>query len=84
MIEVYALAAVALLAAGAVVGFLVVVALGIHREEAALSMTTTTSDRVARGARVANGLSARSPGILQEVSLYRQGRWPLAGQEVEW
>ena len=59
MIEVYVLAAVALLAAGAVLGFVVLVSLGIHREEAARSMKTSTSARVARGARAANGLYAR-------------------------
>jgi hypothetical protein len=84
MMEAYALAAVALLGVGAVVGFLIVISLGIRREENALSVTTPTSNRVARGTRAATGLHARVPGILQEVSLYRQGRWPLAGQETEW
>jgi hypothetical protein len=78
----YALAAVSLLAAGAVLGFLVVVSLGIRREEAALSMTTPTSDRVANGARAANGVYARIPGIIQEIS-HRQELLPLAGQEME-
>ncbi len=59
MIEVYVLTAVALLAAGAALGFVVLVSMGIHREEAAHSMKTPTSDRVARGARAANGLCAR-------------------------
>jgi hypothetical protein len=67
VIEAYALAAVALLAAGAVVGFLAVVALGIRREEAAFSLTTPTSDRVALGARVATRAYARLPGVIQEV-----------------
>lgn len=83
MMETYALAAVALLGVGAVVGFLVVIAMGIRREESALSVTTPTSSRIARGTRAANGMHARAPGVIQEVSLYRQGRWPLASQEAE-
>ena len=72
MIEVYVLAAVALLAAGAAAGFVVVVSLGIRREEAVRSMTIPTSDQVARGARVANGLYVRRPGVIQEASLRQQ------------
>jgi hypothetical protein len=79
MMEAYVLAAVALLAAGATVGFLIVISLRIHREESALSVTTPTPSRVARGTRAAVGMHARIPGIVQEVSLYRQGRWPLSG-----
>jgi hypothetical protein len=81
MIEVYALAAVALLAAGAVIGFVALVSLGIHREETARSVTTPTSDRVARGARAATGMYARLPGVLQEASHHRQDRL-LDGQEI--
>lgn len=73
MIGVYALVAGVLLAAGAVIGFVAVVSLGIHREEAARSMTIPTSDRIARGARAANGVYVRIPGVLQEASLHRQG-----------
>jgi hypothetical protein len=82
MIEVYALTAVALLAAGAVTGFLALVSLGIHREEAARSMTIPTSDRVARGARTATGMYTRIPGVIQEASLHRQEFLP-GGQEME-
>jgi hypothetical protein len=67
MIEVYALTAVALVIGGAVLGFIAMVALGIHREEAARSMTVPTSDRIARGTRTANGIYARTPGVIQEA-----------------
>jgi hypothetical protein len=67
MIEVYALSAAALVVAGVVLGFLAMVALGIHREEAARSMTVPTSDRIARGTRAANGVYARVPGVIQEA-----------------
>ena len=60
MIEVYMLTAVALVIAGAALGFLAMVALGIHREEVACSMTVPTSDRIARGTRAANGSTPAS------------------------
>jgi len=76
MIGAYAIIAVALLAAGAVIGFLAFVSLGIHREEAAGSMTLPTSDRIARGARAATGAYARLPGVLQQASLSQQDFLP--------
>lgn len=78
MIEVYALDTVAMAVAGGVVGFLAVVSLGIHREEAAYTMTEPTSNRVARYARAANGVYVRAPGVARQVRL---GRRP-AGKEV--
>jgi hypothetical protein len=73
MIETYALAAVVLFVAGAVIGFLVVISLGIHREETALTVTGPAKDRMASGVRLINGMTSRTPGIIQEVSLHRQG-----------
>jgi hypothetical protein len=67
MIEAYALAALALIIGGAVLGFIAIVALGIHREEAARSMTVPTSDRIALGTRTANGFYARTPGVIAEA-----------------
>jgi hypothetical protein len=67
MIEVYALDAVAVAVAGGVVGFLALVSLGIHREEAAYTMTEPTSDPVARYARAANGVYVRIPEGAQQV-----------------
>ena len=72
MITLFVLLAVVLIAAGTGAGFLVVVSLGIHREEAAYSMTVPTQDRITRGARVANGVHARFPGVIQEARYYRQ------------
>ena len=73
-----------LVIAGAVLGIVAVISLGIRREERNLSLTRDTTGRIARGTRRLNGVYTRDPGILEEVSLYRQGRWPLAGQEVKW
>jgi hypothetical protein len=82
MIEIYVGAA--LVIAGAALGIVAVISLGIRREERDLSLTTDTTGRVARGTRRLNGVYTRNPGILEEVRLHRQGLWPLAGQEVEW
>jgi hypothetical protein len=82
MIEVYALTAVALLAAGAVLGALALVSLGIRREEAAHSATIPTSSRIAWGARTATGLYARFPGVTQEARIHRQ-EYLLDSQEME-
>ena len=81
MMEAYALAAVALLAAGAVIGFLAFVSLGTNRDDAARSMLNPTSDRVARGARIANGVSGRGSSVIHDTTPYRQD-YLLASHEV--
>jgi hypothetical protein len=77
MIEFYALAAVALLIAGAVVGFVALVCVGIHREERHGTMTVDAPDRVASGARVANGMHARLPGVMYEAAYFRHRQPPI-------
>ena len=72
MITVYLIIAAALIIAGAVAGFMVVVSWGIHREESAYSMTIHPPTRAAAGARVANGVHARFPGVIQEARYYQQ------------
>lgn len=62
MIEFYLISAVVLFAAGAVAGFVALVSLGIHREERLYSMTMDAPGRIARGARVANGLHSSMAG----------------------
>jgi hypothetical protein len=80
MMEVYALAAVALLAAGAVVGFVALVSLGIYREEHSHNLKNPTSDPVARVARTASGLRVRISGVTREASLHGPD-YLLASQE---
>lgn len=63
---IYLIAAVTVFAAGAGAGFLALVALGIHREERRYTMTLDAPDTLTRGARVANGLHSRRPGVLYE------------------
>jgi hypothetical protein len=58
----YALAAVALLAAGAVVGFVALVSLGIRRDDTNGNLKKATSDAVTRGARTATRLGVRISG----------------------
>ena len=72
MITLYLIIAAALIIAGAVAGFMVVISWGIHREEAAYSMTIHPPTRAAAGARVANGVHARFPGVIQEARHYQQ------------
>jgi hypothetical protein len=79
MMEAYALAAVALLAAGAVVGFLALLALGIRRDRV---MTEPASGRLTRGARAANGVTVRLYGTTRDASLHRQD-YLLASHEVD-
>ena len=64
MIEIYLVAAVALIAAGVAIGVVAVVSLGIRHEEKAFSLRTDIAHRVARGARVANGLHVRGASDL--------------------
>ena len=63
MIEAYAITAIALLAAGAVIGYLVVVSLGIKRDDRRNDFLASTDDRIARGARRATGIGARGMTI---------------------
>jgi hypothetical protein len=81
MIIAYALIAFALLAAGAVVGFIAVVSLGIRREEAAGTLTVSAPGRAARGARSATRAYARLPGVMQKTSLHPQD-FLLSGHET--
>ena len=82
MIEVLTVAGV-LVIAGAALGIIAVMSLGIRREERNLSLTRDATGRIARGTRRLNGVYTREAGIIEEISLYRQGHWPLAGQEVK-
>jgi hypothetical protein len=59
MIVMSVILAAALAALGAL--GVIVLALAIHREEKAYSLTTSINDRVARGARVACGVYTRIP-----------------------
>ena len=68
MIELYVFAAIALLIGGAIIGTLIVLAAGIHREEKAYSFSVGSPSRVASGVRAANGLYVRLPGVTQQVT----------------
>lgn len=72
MITLYLIIAVALIAAGAVAGFMVVISWGIHSEEARYSLTVHPPGRAAAGARIANGAYARFPGVIQESRYYHR------------
>jgi hypothetical protein len=61
MIEIYLLTAAALVTFGVAIGVVVIISLGIHREERNGSLMNHTTDRVLRGARRATGLYAHVP-----------------------
>jgi len=81
MIGAYALTALALFVGGAVIGLIMVISLGIYREDRDLSLTSDRRDRVTRSARWLTGATSRVPGVIQEVSLHRRNLM-LARQEV--
>jgi hypothetical protein len=77
MFGTYVFAAIALVAAGVVIGVIAMVSLGIHREERQFTLTGGTQDRVTRGARRLTGLYSRIPELAGEASQHRQGTLPV-------
>jgi hypothetical protein len=59
----YLVAAAALVIAGVVIGVLIVICLGIHREERRKSLTKRTDSRMDRGVRRLNGAGSRGYGL---------------------
>jgi hypothetical protein len=72
VIGTYVFAAAALVIAGAVIGVLAVVTLGIHREERAGSLTRDITDRATRGARRVNGAYTRGFALAPEPRHFRR------------
>ena len=82
MIEVYGIAALALLVAGGVIGILTVLAAGIRREQRASrrawpdsGFTVDSTTQLASGVRAANGLYVRKPGAAAHLVSTRR-TWP--------
>jgi hypothetical protein len=69
MIQVYAIVVFVLIAAGALLGSVAIVSVGIWREERALSLTRRSPSRLASGIRAANGFYSCG---LQPGTDYRQ------------
>ena len=67
MVEVYALSALALAAAGVVVALLTVVSLMIRREETACTVTEPAAGRLASWVRGVNGVYVRNPGMAMQA-----------------
>jgi hypothetical protein len=61
VIEIYVFTAIALVVAGAVMGVLAVVALGIRRDDRRGGFPARTRGRIARGARQVTGVGVRGP-----------------------
>ena len=68
MIEVYVCVAAALLAAGAVIGGIAVVSLGINRDDRLGGFPYSTKSRLARAARRVTGAGTRSLALAGEAS----------------
>ena len=64
----YIFAAIALVAAGAVLGILAVVALGIRRDDRRGRFPARADGRVARGARRVTGVGTRTPEPAADAS----------------
>ncbi|MBV9094524.1 MAG: hypothetical protein JO132_11695 [Streptosporangiaceae bacterium] len=60
MIETYVFTAIALVAAGAVIGAFAVVSLGIRRDDRPGGFPARTTDRIIRNARTVTGVGTRS------------------------
>jgi hypothetical protein len=71
MIEIYLLTATALVALGVAIGVVVIISLGIHREERNGTLMNHTTDRVLRGARRATGLYAHAPSSAAVRELHK-------------
>jgi hypothetical protein len=71
--------AVALLAAGAVIGFLALVSIGTHLDH---NVRKPAPGRLTRGTRAVNGFSIRISGVTRETSHYPQD-YRLANHEVD-
>jgi hypothetical protein len=69
VIEIYVFTAIALVAAGAVIGVLAVVAMGIRRDDRRGGFPARTRGRIARGARQVTGVGVRGPEPAAEASL---------------
>jgi hypothetical protein len=76
MIEAYAVTAAVLVLLGAVVGFVAVISLAIHRDK---DITMPASSRLVRGSRVATGLHSRGLQVPREAAYHHLP--PRTGRE---
>ena len=72
--------AAALVLFGAALGFVAVVSLASRRDK---DMTAPAPNRLARGARAANGLHVRHPELFREAAAYRHNL-PRPGDRERW
>jgi len=69
----YIFAAIALVTAGAVIGVLAVVALGIRRDDRRGGFPARADGRMARGARRVTGVGTRGPELAARASRRQDG-----------
>jgi len=68
VIEMYVFAAIALVVAGVAIGVLVMVCLGVNRDDRPGGFPAHTDDRIARAARRVTGAGGRRPELADEAS----------------
>jgi hypothetical protein len=68
VIEIYVFAALALVVAGVTIGILVMICLGIKRDDRSGGFPADTDDRTARAARRVIGVGARSAELADKAS----------------
>lgn len=72
MIAIYAIGALVLIAWGAALGTVIVVCLGIRREEKYSSLTVNSPGRAAGGVRTIMAVSSRRPGMAYQIRAQRE------------
>jgi hypothetical protein len=73
MIGMYAIVVVfALIAGGAALGIVIVISLGIRREEKHGTLTVDSPGRIPGGARTIMAVSSRRPGVAYQVRTQRE------------
>jgi hypothetical protein len=72
MIGMYAIVAFALIAGGAALGMVIIISLGIRREEKYSSLTVDSPGRAAGGARTIMAVYSRRPGAAYRIRAQRE------------
>jgi hypothetical protein len=81
LIGAYVITAIAVFLFGAVIGYVVVISMASHRDKDIIS---PAPNRLTRGARVANRLHTRGPGVFYEAAYRHDPPRPPDRTDREW
>ena len=81
MIGMYVMDAIALFLFGALIGYVTVISMASHRDK---DIIAPAPDRLTRGARVANRLHTRGPGVFNEAAYRYDPPRPPDQADREW